>query len=193
MCVTKLLIMKSKKYLNTKFIYLISVVFFLSILSLNQDWYRIFNQKPLKVSDELLLKYLGKEAIKTLDIPISALLVYNDTVIGKGYNTVKKDNNAGGHAEINAISNALKNIGNLEFFKLNRDSLKLITSYEPCLMCKGAILNFKIKNVVFIEEKSISTHLKNTKNSFIYEFNKRKTTQNSLQIELFKLHPNYLK
>lgn len=185
--------MKNKTHLNRKFIYLIFTTFIIFILSLNQDWYRIFNRKHLKVNNELLLKSLGKEAIKTLDIPISSLIIYNNKVIGKGYNTVKKDNNAGGHAEINAISNALKNVGNSNFFKLDRDSLKLISSYEPCLMCKGAILNFKIKNVVFVQEKSLLTHLKNTKNSLIYEFNKGQTIQNNLQIELFELHPGYTK
>ncbi|HXD93649.1 MAG TPA: deaminase, partial [Bacteroidia bacterium] len=66
-----------------------------------------------------------------------------------------RDTNIGGHAEINAISNTIKNIGTQNFNQLNRDSLILITTFEPCLMCRGAIIENRIKHIEFIKEKTL--------------------------------------
>lgn len=171
------------------FISLISI--FLLVLLLKQDWYRVLPKKKLTPLHFKALKESGEKAIDCLDIPISSILIYKNKIIGKGYNSIIKDYNAGGHAEINAISNALKNIGHQRFSELNRDSLTLITTYEPCLMCKGAIINNRIKNISFIERKGFLQHFKYSTQDIFYEFHKRKSSEDTLQKHLFKLHPDY--
>ncbi|MBK8340910.1 MAG: nucleoside deaminase [Flavobacteriales bacterium] len=86
-----------------------------------------------------VLANLGKEAISSGDVPVAALLLYNDDVIGRGYNTVRRDGNAGGHAEVNAISDAFRSLGWERFERLDRDRMVLLTTFEPCAMCKGLI------------------------------------------------------
>lgn len=58
-----------------------------------------------------LLTALGDSALAHRDVPVAAILLYNDSIIGVGYNTVIAEGNAGGHAEINALSVALKRLG----------------------------------------------------------------------------------
>ena len=45
------------------------------------------------------LRKLGLRAIESRDVPVSAVLLYGDSIIGSGWNTVLRDTNAGGHAE----------------------------------------------------------------------------------------------
>lgn len=181
----------SKNHKKIGFTIFISIV--VSLLLLNQDWYRLFPKTDLEKVHLKTLRASGEKAIDNLDIPVSCILLYQNKIIGKGYNTILKDNNAGGHAEINAISDALKNIGHDKFSKLDRDSITLITTYEPCLMCKGAIINNRIKNVSFIQKKSLWEHTKYSIKTLNYEFLKRKNKEDTLQEFLFKKHPNYPK
>lgn len=181
-----------KLYKILKKNYRISLVVIIVILILNHnDWYRLFSKKEIEPVHLNLLKESGEKAIDHLDIPVGAILIHENKVIGIGYNTVLRDNNAAGHAEINAISDALSNIGHDEFSKLERNSMKLITTYEPCLMCRGAIINFRIKNVYFVQKKSISNHMHNKLKNLKYDFFLRKTVQDTLQEYLFKKHPEY--
>jgi tRNA(Arg) A34 adenosine deaminase TadA len=180
-------------HLNKKVSLLVLISIIVCLLFLNQDWYRLFPKNNLKPSHIESLKEYGEKALDCLDIPVSAILLYQDEINGKGYNTILKDNNAGGHAEINAISNALKSIGHSEFSRMNRDSLLLITTYEPCLMCKGALINYRIKNISFIQKKSFWQHAKYSIQNLTYELHKRKSWQDTLQEYLFNKHPNYPK
>jgi len=145
----------------------------------------------LPASQRQELVQLAKEALKTRDVPVSALLLYEDKIIGRGYNTVLRDSNAGGHAEINALSDAIRHMGVEHFDQLNRDSLLLITTFEPCMMCRGAIIENRIKHVEFIQQKELSHWIKNTFKSLRYELIKKKSSESSLQDSLFRLHPGY--
>ena len=171
--------------------FLIGIIVIGILFYFHQDWYLLFQKKKL---DNLQLKELktsGEKAIDHLDIPVAAIVLYNNKIIGRGYNTTLKNDNAGGHAEINAISDALQDVGHEEFSKLNRDSLQLITTYEPCLMCRGAIINYRIKHVSFIQEKSLREHFSYTLQNLKYDFYKQKTDQDTLQEYLFRKHPYY--
>ena len=101
----------------------------------------------------VLLATLGDSALQHMDVPVASILLYNDTVIGAGYNTVVALGEAGGHAEINAISSALRSMGRERFDSLDRNNLMLVTTFEPCLMCRGAIVEYRIRNVVFLKQK----------------------------------------
>jgi tRNA(Arg) A34 adenosine deaminase TadA len=144
----------------------------------------------LTVVEKEELFSLGKKSLLSNDVPVSALIIYDGQIIGKGFNTVLADSNAAGHAEINAITNAVKNLGWENFFNLDREKLLLISTFEPCPMCIGAIQEYKIKHVNFIKEKSIGYWLKNRLGNFLYEQNKRKISSD-IQDSLFLLHPAY--
>ena len=78
------------------------------------------------------------------EIPVGAVIVKDDKIIGTGKNTREKEQNALGHAEINAIDEACKNTGSWRL-----DGATIYVTMEPCPMCAGAIINSRISTVVF--------------------------------------------
>ncbi|MFZ4620823.1 MAG: deaminase [Bacteroidota bacterium] len=134
---------------------------------------------------------LGKTALESNDVPVAALLIYDGAVIGEGYNTVLWDGNAAGHAEINAITAALQSIGHDRFLSLDRSKLMLISTFEPCLMCVGAILNHNIRTVCYLQEKNFDERMMERKKLAKYYLLRRQAHHNNEQIELFRLHPEY--
>ena len=95
-----------------------------------------------KIEQELL-KLITKAKDKN-EVPIAALIVKNDKIISKSYNKVNKSNNILDHAEILVIKKASKKLHNWRL-----DDCDLYVTLEPCLMCAGAILQARIKRVVF--------------------------------------------
>lgn len=85
---------------------------------------------------------LAKKAYNKNEVPIGAVIVKNNKIISKGYNTREKSQQALNHAEIIAISKACKK---LKSWRLN-DCVMYVT-LEPCAMCAGAILNSRLKSV----------------------------------------------
>lgn len=137
------------------------------------------------------LTELGAAAAADLDVPVAALLVHDGVVIGRGRNTVRRDGNAGGHAEINAISDALVTLGPAGLDALDRDKLVLLTTFEPCAMCRGAILEYRIEQVGLVEPKSLRHHAGQAWKAIRYELTKMKLGPDGLQDSLFRLHPGY--
>jgi tRNA(adenine34) deaminase len=88
---------------------------------------------------------LAKETALKGDVPIGALVVDDSgSVIGQGANLREQDNDPTAHAEIVAIRNAAKKIGNYRL-----DDLTMVVTLEPCGMCAGAIAQSRIKRLVF--------------------------------------------
>ena len=87
---------------------------------------------------------LANKAAKQGDIPVGAVIVCNGKVIATGYNKKEKKKNALLHAEIIAINKASKK---LKDYRL--ENCELYVTFEPCLMCVGAILSARIKKVYF--------------------------------------------
>jgi tRNA(adenine34) deaminase len=79
------------------------------------------------------------------DVPVGAIVV-NDSgqIIGTGQNLREQSNDPTDHAEIVAIRNAAQKIGSWRL-----DDLTLVVTLEPCVMCAGAILQSRIKRLVF--------------------------------------------
>lgn len=78
------------------------------------------------------------------EVPVGCVIVKDDKIIARGHNKKEKNNNAILHAEIVALNKAQK--------KLNDWHLNDCTMYvtlEPCLMCTGAIIQTRIKKVVY--------------------------------------------
>jgi tRNA(Arg) A34 adenosine deaminase TadA len=134
---------------------------------------------------------LGKKALESNDVPIAALLLYKGAVIGEGFNTVLRDGNAGGHAEVNAITSAIQTLGMERFQSLDRSSLMLISTFEPCLMCVGAILNYNIRSVCYLQEKDLTEVMSERKKLVKYFLLRRQAVHQNEQIYLFRLHPEY--
>jgi tRNA(adenine34) deaminase len=106
------------------------------------------------------LMALEKIATQNGDFPIGALLVYKDRIIGTGFNTVKNRDEPLGHAELNAIEDMFQAMDLAEFRTLDRDSLILFVSFEPCMMCKGTINHFEIRKIYFLNSKKVRYRLK---------------------------------
>lgn len=87
---------------------------------------------------------LANKAAKNGDIPVGAVIVCNGKIVGQGYNKKEKKKNALLHAEIIAINQASKK---LKDYRL--ENCELYVTFEPCLMCVGAILSARIKKVYF--------------------------------------------
>ncbi len=88
---------------------------------------------------------IAKETSIKGDVPVGALVVDDSgNIVGQGANLREQDNDPTAHAEIVAIRNAAKTIGNYRL-----DELTLIVTLEPCGMCAGAIAQSRIKRLVF--------------------------------------------
>lgn len=88
---------------------------------------------------------LANQAATFDDVPVGALVV-NDQgeIIGMGENLREKNNDPTAHAEIVAIKNAAQKIGNWRL-----DDLTMVVTLEPCAMCAGAIVQTRMKRLVF--------------------------------------------
>ena len=88
---------------------------------------------------------LAKETAIKGDVPVGALVVDDSgNVVGQGANLREQDNDPTAHAEIVAIRNAAKKLGNYRL-----DELTIVVTLEPCGMCAGAIAQSRIKRLVF--------------------------------------------
>ena len=88
---------------------------------------------------------LANEAAQAGEIPVGALIVdKDDNIIAEGYNLREKENSPTAHAEIIAIEKAAKQ---LDSWRLSECTLYV--TLEPCPMCAGAIINSRLKRVVY--------------------------------------------
>jgi guanine deaminase len=134
---------------------------------------------------------LGKQCTASQDVPVASLLIYKGKIIGEGKNDVIKNQNPSGHAELNAIADCFKNIGYQKFKSLDRGHLILLTTYEPCTMCKGAIQEYGIQKVVFSFAKRKADKFLNFKHDLKYYYHLKQAKNKRLQYDLFKLHPHF--
>lgn len=156
------------------------------------QFYRLKFKKNIPLVLQEKLTSLGKEALLHRDVPVGALVLYNDTIIGTGFNTVNRDSNISSHAEINALNEAINKYGH-QFHQLDRDKLVLYSTFEPCEMCKGAILNQNIKHVYFEQNKPITSQMKMMMKEMYYNLSIRRMDAPNLQENLFLQHPTYKK
>jgi cytosine deaminase len=99
------------------------------------------------------MKAAIKEAKRSLDeggIPIGAVLVHNDVIVGRGHNRLLQSDSVILHGEMDCIENA----GRLE----GKDYINctLYTTLSPCDMCSGVILLYKIPKVVIGENETLT-------------------------------------
>lgn len=85
----------------------------------------------------------AKKAYALGEVPIGCVIVYQDKIIGRGYNRRNTDKNTLAHAEITAIHKASKKIGDWRL-----EECTMYVTLEPCQMCSGAIVQARIPKVV---------------------------------------------
>lgn len=78
------------------------------------------------------------------EVPVGAVVVKNGQVVGTGYNRRETDKNAVAHAELLAIDDACKRLGGWRLWEC-----ELYVTLEPCPMCAGAIINSRIKRLIY--------------------------------------------
>ena len=88
---------------------------------------------------------LARVASNFDDVPVGALIVNEQgEILATGQNLREKDNDPTAHAEMVAIKNAGEKIGNWRL-----DDLTLVVTLEPCVMCAGAIVQSRMKRLVY--------------------------------------------
>lgn len=86
----------------------------------------------------------AQKALKLQEVPIGAVVVYQNEIIGRGYNTRETEQKSTGHAELMAIEKACRKIGSWRLEKAT-----LYVTLEPCPMCAGAIMLSRVQRVVY--------------------------------------------
>ena len=86
---------------------------------------------------------LAKKAYRQEETPIGCVIVRDDRIIGKGYNRRNRKKNSLAHAEIMAISQACKKVGDWRL-----EDCTMYVTLEPCPMCAGAIVQARMPLVV---------------------------------------------
>lgn len=86
----------------------------------------------------------AKKAAEENEVPVGAVIVKNGEIIARGRNMREKKQNPLSHAEIEAINEASKKLNSWHL-----DDCELYVTLEPCPMCTGAIINSRIKTVIF--------------------------------------------
>ncbi len=84
----------------------------------------------------------AKKAYAIGEVPIGCVIVYQDNIVGRGYNRRMTDKNTLSHAELNAIRKASKVMGDWRL-----DDCEMFVTLEPCQMCSGAIVQSRIRKV----------------------------------------------
>lgn len=78
------------------------------------------------------------------EVPIGAVVLFDGRVVARGQNRVLRDNDPTAHAEIIALREAARSMGN---YRLT--GCTLVSTLEPCAMCAGAMIHARIDRLVF--------------------------------------------
>lgn len=106
---------------------------------------------------------LSIENVKNGGGPFGAVIVKNDKILAEGFNQVTTNNDPTAHAEVTAIRNASKNLGNFDL-----SGCIIYTSCEPCPMCLGAIYWAKIDTMYYGNTKKDADKI-GFSDDFIYQ------------------------
>lgn len=98
------------------------------------------------MNDTYFMKEAIKEAHKAkelMEVPIGAVIVKDNKIVGRGYNRKETDKDATLHAEIIAIKDACNNLGGWRL-----PNCTMYVTLEPCAMCAGALVNARVNRLV---------------------------------------------
>lgn len=172
------------------FIWVFLAIYFVIGISVSK-FHRLRAEAELPEPVRRELIQLAAKSLDHSDVPVAAIVTYDDNIIGQGYNTVMRDSLITSHAEINALNEVIRSVGYSQFMKLDRDKLMLYSTYEPCEMCMGTLEHYSIKKVVYMKEKSLLHWWRRSIKASYYQLMKRKSAGSQVQDSLFHLHPDY--
>lgn len=86
----------------------------------------------------------AEDALNRDEVPVGAVVVLEERIIGRGHNRVITDHDPTAHAEIVALRDAAQTVGNYRLV-----GATLYVTIEPCAMCAGALINARIKRLVY--------------------------------------------
>ena len=128
--------------------------------------------------DEIFMRQaleLAEEAFRDGEVPVGCVIVRDGKVVGTGRNRRETGKTALGHAEIEAIADACKNLGGWRLWDCT-----LYVTLEPCPMCAGAIINARIPRVVFGAKDEKCGACGSVCDLFSMEFNHHPTVETGL-------------
>lgn len=102
----------------------------------------IFSEQTYKFMYAALQE--AESALEENEVPVGAVVVKDNKIIGRGYNQVERLNDATAHAEMIAITAATNNVSNWRL-----DGCSIYVTLEPCTMCAGALLAARISELYF--------------------------------------------
>lgn len=111
-----------------------------------------FTLELMSHSDERWMEEALREAHRALalgEVPVGAVVVHQDRIVGRGCNRPVTDNDPTAHAEIGALREAGRNLDNYRLLDCD-----LYVTIEPCSMCAGAITHARVRRLVYGAEDS---------------------------------------
>ena len=87
---------------------------------------------------------LARQAWDAGEVPVGALVVLDDVIVGRGYNAPISRHDPSAHAEMMALRDASRQLGNYRL-----PGVSLYVTLEPCAMCAGAIMHARVARVIF--------------------------------------------
>ena len=121
---------------------------------------------------------LAREAAADGEVPVGCVITRNGEIVGRGRNRREAGKNALAHAEIEAIHDACRNLGGWRLWECT-----LYVTLEPCPMCAGAIVNARIKRVVFGASDKKCGACGSVCNLFSMAFNHHPTVETGIREE----------
>ena len=98
------------------------------------------------MSEEWMLAalVLAKQAAQQDEVPVGAVVVRDNQIVGRGFNQPRGKHDPTAHAEIIALRDAAQTIGNYRL-----PGCTLVVTVEPCTMCAGALVHARIEHLIF--------------------------------------------
>lgn len=99
------------------------------------------------MNDEFFMEQaliLARQAAEDGEVPVGAVVVKDGEIVGKGRNRRENGKNALAHAELEAIDEACRRLGGWRLWQCD-----MYVTLEPCPMCTGAIINSRIRRLVY--------------------------------------------
>jgi tRNA(adenine34) deaminase len=98
-------------------------------------------------TDELWMEealHCAQRAFEAGEVPIGAVVVCQNEIVGRGWNSNLTDSDPTAHAEMMALRKAGKNVGNHRL-----SDCELFVTIEPCAMCAGALVHARIRRLIY--------------------------------------------
>ena len=118
---------------------------------------------------------LAKEAAADGEVPVGCVIVRRGEIVGRGRNRREKGRSALAHAEVEAISEACQNLGGWRLWECT-----LYVTLEPCPMCAGAIINARLRRVVYGAADAKAGSCGSVCNLFSMDYNHHPTVETGI-------------